>query len=217
MTRPNDDDLDRRTIELVTSALPVPERDEAYGREVWSRLQPALAQSGARRPSPWKAWSPWAAAAAVAILVTGAFFLGRATSRPPEGPVSVEARRRILLAAVGDHLEKSRRTLIEYVNSGPEGDVRRQRAAAEDLLAGSRLYRQTAARSGEPGVAEVLEEVERVLLEIANGPEQPTAESRAALARRLDTEGILFKIEIIGAHATERADVPVPRSAGVRS
>jgi hypothetical protein len=213
----NDDELDRRTIDLVTSALPVPERDEAYGREVWTRLQPALAESRSRRRSRWLAWSPWAAAAAVAILVTGAFFLGRATSRPPDAPVSVEARRRILLAAVGDHLEKSRRTLIEYVNAGPEADARRQRAVAEDLLAGSRLYRQTAARSGEPGVADVLEEVERVLLEIANGPEQPTSETRAALARRLDTEGILFKIEIIGAHATERADVPAPRSAGVRS
>jgi hypothetical protein len=216
MTKTNDDELDRRAIDLVTSALPVPERGEAYGREVWARLQPALAESRSRRRSPWLTWSPWAAAAAVAILVTGAFLLGRATSRPPDTPVSVEARRRILLAAVGDHLEKSRRTLIEYVNSG-EGGVRRQRAVAEDLLASSRLYRQTAARSGEPGVAEVLEDVERVLLEIANGPEQPTPEARAALARRLDTEGILFKIEIIGAHATERADAPAPRSAGVRS
>jgi hypothetical protein len=213
----NDDELDRRTIDLVTSALPVPERGEAYGREVWARLQPALTESRSRRQSPWPARSPWAAAAAVVILVTGAFFLGRATSRPPDAPVSVEARRRILLAAVGDHLEKSRRTLIEYVNAGSTDDARRQRAVAEDLLAGSRLYRQTAARSGEPGVAEVLEEVERVLLEIANGPDQPTPEARAALARRLDTEGILFKIEIIGAHATQRADVPVPHSVGVRS
>jgi hypothetical protein len=213
----NDDELDRRTIDLVTSALPVPERGEAYGREVWTRLQPALAESRSRRRSTWLAWSPWAAAAAVAILVTGAFFLGRTTSRPPEAPVSVEARRRILLAAVGDHLEKSRRALIEYVNSGSEVDARRERAVAEDLLASSRLYRQTAASSGEPGVADVLEDVERVLLEIANGPDQPTPEARAALARRLDTEGILFKIEIIGAHATERADRPVPPSAGVRS
>jgi hypothetical protein len=214
---PTDDELERRVIDLVTSALPVPERGESYGREVWSRLQPALAQSRSRRRSRWQAWSPWAAAAAVAILVTSAFFLGRATSRPPEGPVSVEARRRILLAAVGDHLEKARRTLIEYVNAGPGDDARRQRAVAEDLLASSRLYRQTAARSGEPGVAEVLEDVERILLEIANGPEQPTPEARSALARRLDAEGVLFKIEIIGAHATQRADVPAPRSAGVRS
>ena len=118
---------------------------------------------------------------------------------------------------MGDHLEKSRRALIEYVNSGSEVDARRERAVAEDLLASSRLYRQTAASSGEPGVADVLEDVERVLLEIANGPDQPTPEARAALARRLDTEGILFKIEIIGAHATERADRPVPPSAGVRS
>ena len=216
MIPPTDDELDRRTIDLVTSALPVPERGQDYGREVWSRLSPALTASRSRRRFASLARSPWAAAAAVAILVTGAFFLGRATSRPPDAPVSVEARRRILLAAVGDHLERSRRALIEYVNAGPEG-APRQRALAEDLVAASRLYRQTAARSGEPGVAEVLEEVERILLEIANGPEQPTPDARAALARRLDTEGVLFKIEIIGAHATERADVPAPRSAGLRS
>ena len=217
MTGMTDDELDRRTIDLVTSALPVPDRGEAYGKEIWTSLQPAIAESRFRRRTPSLVRSPWAAAAAVAILVTGAFFLGRATSRPPDAPVSVEARRRILLAAVGDHLERSRRALIEYVNSGPQTDARRQRAVAEDLLAASRLYRQTATRSGEPGVADVLEELERILLEIANGPEQPTPEARAALARRLDAEGVLFKIEIIGAHATERAEVPAPRSAGVRS
>ena len=34
----------------------------------------------------------------------------------------------------------------------------------------SRLYRQAAVRAGEPGVASVLDELERVLIEVANSP-----------------------------------------------
>ena len=216
MTQRDDEELDRRTIALVTSSLPVPERGEAYGREVWERLAPRLAA-----PSPSRSVAGLrflAAAAAVLLLVAGAFFVGRATSRPPEPSLSADAGRRILLAAVGDHLERSRRALLEYVNAGNRGGSdARERALAEELVAANRLYRQTAARSDEPGIAETLDELERILLEIANGPMTATPETRAALARRIESEGVLFKIEIIGARAGSRADRPGPQPAGVRS
>jgi len=154
----------------------------------------------------------------VAILVTGAFLLGRATSRPPEAPLTAEARKRILLVAVGDHLERSKIVLLEVVHAGPQDAVNpRSRALAEELVAGNRLYRQTALRSGEPGMADVLEQLERVLLEIANAPADTTPEARAALARRIESEGVLFKIEILGERAGQGAERPAARAATQRS
>lgn len=218
MTHPTDDDLDRRTIELVTSSMPVPERGEDYGRQVWARIAPKLAEASVHRVFSFATLRPWALAASVLVLVAGAFVVGRATSRPPEAPLTADARRRILLVAVGDHLERSRMVLLEYVNAGPEeAGGAHERAWAEELVASNRLYRQTASRSGEPGVAEILDQLERVLLEIANSPAPATPEAREALRRRIDSEGILFKIEIIGARAAEKSELPAPKSAGVRS
>lgn len=215
-------DLDLRTIELVRSALEAPERGEDYGRQVWGRLQPQLVPARADR-APVSSlvhgrFAPWALAAAVLVLVAGAFLAGRATQKTPEAPLSAEARRRVLLVAVGDHLERSRMVLLEFVNAAPlEAAGSRERAWAEELVASNRLYRQTAAREGEPAVADVLDQLERVLLEIANSPAQASPELHEALRHRIEDEGVLFKIEIIGARAGQRADRPVSRPTGVRS
>ena len=218
MTHSTDDQADRRTIELVTSSLLVPERGDDYGRQVWARLAPRLAATPPARAFSFAAVRPWALAASVLVLVAGAFFLGRASSRSPEAPLTADARRRILLVAVGDHLERSRMVLLEFVNTpAAQAAGARERAWAEELVASNRLYRQTAAGAGEPGVAEVLDQLERVLLEIANSPAPATPEVREALRRRIESEGVLFKIEIIGAWAGERADFPARRPAGVRS
>jgi len=108
--------------------------------------------------------------------------------------------------------------LLEFVNTAPqEASGSRERAWAEELVASNRLYRQSAARSGEPGVADVLDQLERVLLEIANSPDAAPAGEREAVRRRIESEGILFKIEIIGERAGEGARRPAPRPAAVRS
>lgn len=205
-----DDELDRRTIALVTSALPVPERGDDYGRQVWTRIAPKLTAAPTRRTFSFAALRPFALAASVLVLVAGAFFVGRATSRRPDAPLTAEVRRRILLLAVGDHLERSRMVLLEYVNAGPaEGDAR-ERAWAQELVGSNRLYRQTAARAGETAVADVLDQLERVLLEISNSPSPLTSEARETLRRRIESEGVLFKIQIIGTQVEERA---LPRAA----
>lgn len=222
MTNRTDEDLDLRTIDLVRSALEAPEPCEDYGRQVWNRLQPKLASQSADQPPAFSSGgarlAPWALAAAVLVLIAGAFFAGRATQKQAEAPFSAEARRRVLLVAVGDHLERSRMVLLEFVNGAPlEAAGSRERAWAEELVRSNRLYRQTAAREGEPGVADVLDQLERVLLEIANSPAQASPEFHEALRRRIEDEGVLFKIEVIGARSGFRADRPVSRPTGVRS
>jgi hypothetical protein len=132
----------------------------------------------------------------ILTLLLGAFLIGRLTSQRAAQPSPGPVRERILLVAVGDHLERSEVVLLDFVNSeSATGGSERARERARNLLADNRLYRQTAARSGDPAVAGVLDELERVLIEMAHGP--VSAESREALRRRIESEGVLFKIHVL--------------------
>jgi hypothetical protein len=57
---------------------------------------------------------------------------------------------------------------------------------------------------GEPAVAAVLEELERVLLEVAAGPDVLDPTALEALQRRIDERGLLFKVRVIQSKIRER-------------
>lgn len=183
----------------VVDCFPVPERGENYGRQVWQRL-------GLERPRFWKPWlfpaRRWASIAAVAALVVAAFLAGRLSPRPPRQTAgnSGQVRERILLVALGDHLERSQMVLVELANADPRHglDISAEQERAGELINENRLYRQTAARTGETAVAGVLDELERVLLEIARGPSTLTPEDVERIRNRIKADGILFKVRVIG-------------------
>jgi hypothetical protein len=186
--------------------LPVPERDEDYGTEVWRRVSREL-QAAPPRRSLWRElWMPrpWAVAAAVVLLVIAAFVAGRfwpwRQTQVAGRPIPAQVRERILLVAVGDHLDRSQMVLLELVNSRPQNsevDISNEQQRAQDLIASNRLYRQTAARSGDPGVATVLDELERVLLEVAHSPSHLSSQEFEDLRQRVEAQGILFKVRVI--------------------
>ena len=95
---------------------------------------------------------------------------------------------------------------MEVANASGNGsvDISQQQASAEDLVAANRLYRQSAERAGEAGMAGVLEELERILLEIAHSSSQLTSGELNEIRRRIDTQGILFKVRVIGDRVRER-------------
>jgi hypothetical protein len=160
------------------------------------------------------AWPRAAGLAALAAAVVVAFLLGREFPSRPQ-PLSPEVRERVLLVAVGDHLERSRMVLVEVANA-PRGelmDASVQRAFADELVSANRLYRQTALRSGEPALAAVLEELERVLVEIAAGPDDLAPSELAELQRRIESRGLLFRVQVIQSHVRERERESVPRGA----
>ena len=120
----------------------------------------------------------------------------------------------MLLVAVGDHLERSQMVLIELANA-PAGEalnVKAQRALADELVSANRLYRQTAARSGEPALTAVLEELERVLVEVASGPDALTPGDLAELQKRIESRGLLFRVRVIGSQVRER-ERELPRNS----
>jgi hypothetical protein len=211
----------RRDLE----AVPVPEppaRGESYGGEVWARLEPRL------RPRPRLAWATnvrraWAPLAMAASLVL-AFLLGRhwPPPAPPPAPVSAAVRERILLVAVGDHLERSEMLLVELAHAGEGGqgaDISSQQQWAKDLLGDNRLYRQTVLRAGDPGVASVLDELERLLVEVAHRPSSMTASEVEDIRHRIESRGLLFRVRVIETQVREKEkeNVGAPARAGAVS
>jgi hypothetical protein len=93
--------------------------------------------------------------------------------------------------------------------------VASERERAGDLVAENRLYRQTAARTGDTRVASVLDDLEPVLLEIAHGPDRLTPEEVENLRQRIEGDGILFKVRVVGStvrHREEKAAPPFGQS-----
>jgi predicted anti-sigma-YlaC factor YlaD len=206
----------QRVLAAVNTA-PVPERAPGYEADVWARLQPRLPD---RRPSWWAAlaWRPgrWALAGGLAALVLAAFVAGRFwPARPsPEGTLAVSdesARERILLVAVGAHLEETQMVLIELVNaSGPDSvDVSAARAQAADLVEANRLYRQTA-EGLDPRVAGMLDELEPTLVEVARSPRKISVSDWNALIRSIEAQGLLFKLRVVSQEVREREEAAVP-------
>jgi hypothetical protein len=119
-----------------------------------------------------------------------------------------QIRERVLLASVADHLERSQMILLDlsHVSGNHEIDISADQAWAQELLAENRIYRQSALKSGEVGTASVLEDLERILLEIANSPSRITSAELAEIRQRIEAQGIIFKLRVIGSSMRQKQD-----------
>ncbi len=193
---------------------PIAARGDDYGPRVWRTLQPRLgSRFGVRRRPAVRWWAP----AALAASLIAAFLVGRHYPVPSPVTIPEQARARIFVVMVGDHLERSEMVLLEVANA--EGndpvDVRAAQESAENLVAANRLFRLSARRAGEPGVADVLDDLERVLLEVAHGPSQLGPEERAQLRRRIESGDLLFKVRVLEStmRSKEKQMAAVPGTA----
>lgn len=198
----------------------------SFERTVWARLEPNLRKE--RRG--WISWllmspAPLVLATAVLILVAGAFYAGRvlspaAPAAPASSPVAAEQiRERILLVDLGDHLERSQMVLVELVSSEDLGevDISGERARAEQLVADNRLYRLTAQQMGDTAVSDLLDEIERVLTEVAASPEKISSEDLADVRRRIESRDLLFKVRVVSSEVRERRKETLQRKTTQRS
>jgi hypothetical protein len=212
----------------MVEALPVPEPGANFEARVWRKVSPKLV----RPRFDWSALSAWMSPkrlipiGAVAALIVAAFLAGRYMPRTPDNktaPTQVaeknptQVRERILLVAVGDHLDRAQNVLLEISNAEPGGagdadkdvDISRQQERAEEMLASNRLYRQTAARSGDDAVASVLDELEPVLLEIAHSPSRVSASQLDELQRSIAARGLLLKVRVLDSNVRSN-EKPAP-------
>ena len=192
-------------------AMSVPDPGEDYGARLWRQIAPRLPE---RRARWWEAlFVPrhLAVAGAMAALVLAAFYYGERVGHDTSGgngPVVAAAsaekvRERVLIVAVGDHLGKSEMVLVELSNAQPEEsgkkliNISAEQKRAENLVEENRLYRQTAMEGGDTAMASTLDELERVLMDVANSPAEVTPAQFESIQKRIAQQGILLKVRVV--------------------
>jgi hypothetical protein len=202
-----------RTMKLVTVPSE-PDRGERYGLEVWQRIRPLLPIQAPSRAPAWWQWNHLVSGGAIAALLVAAFVAGRMWPRPEDARPAAVVRTavastdpgdRVRLAAIGDHLEQSERLLLDFVNAGGQiVDVSGERAAASDLVESNRFYREAANQAGDAMVVDVLETLERSLIEIAHTPSTLNFADFSKMRMRLDAAALLFKVRVLSDELHER-------------
>lgn len=231
----------------------VPERGANFETRMWAGLAPKLsaerapataatdvARSKATSTASWRDWLTirrTAAVGAFAALIVAAFLAGRYLPRNGgtlsggqqvatnnvSAPASQQGRDRVLLVAVGDHLDRAQMVLMELSNADSvaedshpvhgETNISREQARAEELLSANRIYRQTAEHTGEAGVASVLDELEPVLMEIAHSPSQVSPQELARLQKHIESRGLMLKVRVLDSSVKQRGTKP-PAASG---
>jgi hypothetical protein len=185
-------------------ALPAPERAADYEEVVWRRLMATKLLPNPQKPNFWR--SPWIRWPILGLALASALIVALLVVRPPaKAPVreavqmAVPPQERVLRLTVGDYLDRSGIVLTELANAadGRTVDISAEQERAAGLLAECRLYRQTAVRTEDQVVAGVLDELERVLVEISHAPSRLDAVQAQELRERLRSDGVLFRIRIL--------------------
>ena len=196
----------------------VPDPGPGFERRVWARLEPELE---AQRHSSWWSWlrptpTRLAGAAGAAAVVVAAFVAGRVSGpAPTPAPAPSQAaatpadqsNEGVLVLAVVDHLDRSQMVLIELMNADldqPVVNITSEQSRARDLVAANRLYRASAAQAGDDTTGDVLDELERVLIEIANAPEDASKTELDALRARIASRGLLFRVRVVNSEMRQR-------------
>jgi hypothetical protein len=113
---------------------------------------------------------------------------------------------RLLRSEVEEHLERSQRVLVELANTDDSAPVMlasdRERAA--DLVAAGRLYRRSIEEIGDVETGDLLEAVERVLVEIANGPDVESSNDLSGVRARISDQDLIFRLRLMTAEMRAR-------------
>jgi len=204
-----------RSSLAAVDAAGIPEPPADFERVMWAKVQREIGdiQPATRWWAP-RFWLPAASLAAVVIAVVIGTQMMPGADVPTPGTNETSAStqpERALLVAMDEHLERSELLLVELMNADQPGF---EPAAADDLLLSSRLYRQTAAHTGHTELASMLEDLERVLVEIARGPRELKQNDLDALRTRITDDDLLFKVRVVTDEVRKRQQAIATVSEG---
>jgi hypothetical protein len=206
-----------QAFEEISNALAVrapepPAREPGYGRRLWQSIEAPL------RPYPaaklrYFSWPRLVLASACLLALAAAFFGGSLwqTSRNhrSEAANPAQAKERVVLFILDDHLDRSERLLVELSHAGREkrdqDDSFRAdsfQAEAKQLLPDNRLYRQALSGGSDPMMAAALDHLERVLLEVANSPDKLNSADIARIEREMNMDSLLFQVRVLRARTS---------------
>ena len=194
--------------------LEVPEPAAGFEEKTWLNLRDRLPEKGSFLKRLFGAQQKWALVGAMVVLLAAAFLAGRFWPRPgpqiAKQPPSQVNPQRVVLVAVGDHLERSQMLLVEIMNADTKGPINfsNEQAEARELLDSNHLYRVSSQQAGDPQVARLLDQLGRVLAEIANGPAEVSPGDLEQVRHTIQSEGLLFKVRVVGSEVNSRARRP---------
>jgi len=193
----------QETLDAVKE-YPVPPRPANYGSAVWARVQARLPRKHSRVfPNKWWILTP-ALAAVLAIAFIAGTWMEHKRAIKPDQATTEKARERVLLLAIGNHLERSEIVLTQLMHADPQtADLTAECGLARDLVNENRLLRDRAAQTGDAADAALLEDVQRVLLDLANGSVDSPGDVEA-VQRRIEDGSLLFKVRIRSVNAYRR-------------
>jgi hypothetical protein len=194
--------------------LEVPEPAAGFEEKTWLNLRDRLPEKGSFLKRLLQGRQKWALAGAMAVLLAAAFLAGRFWPRPgpqiAEQPPSQVNPQRVVLVAVSDHLERSQMLLVEIMNADTKGPINlsSEQAEARELLDSNHLYRVSSQQAGDPQVARLLDQLGRVLAEIANGPADVSPEDLQQVRHTIQSEGLLFKVRVVSSEVNSKVRRP---------
>lgn len=205
----------QHTLAATLDALDASALEPAAGFEdrIWARVQPAI---GRRHTARSVIVMGAIAAVLVAVVATASLWLAfyspddahrRAAAARPEG-ADRNAEPRVLLGALDDHFAQTEILLVELLNAraAEASNWDFQRTTADELVASNRLYRQTARQDGELQLANMLEDLEGVLVEIATAPAAVDREDVDFLRARVEDDALLFKVRAVATSIRDRQE-----------
>jgi hypothetical protein len=200
--------------------LEVPEPAPGFEQKTWLNVRDRLPEKGGFFRRLFRPQPKWALAAVMALLLAAAFLAGRFWPRSEAPTVANKQEnvnpQRVVLVAVGDHLERSQMLLLEIMHNDETGRINfsAEQQLARDLLDDNHLYRVSAQKAGDPQVARLLDDLGRVLAEIANGPAEVSSGDLQQVRHTIQSEGLLFKVKVIESEVNSKARRPGPIAGG---
>jgi len=224
---------DRAFLDQSRLAADMPTPNADYGERIWDSLASQLPPYPPRPRGffvSWKLAFGVGLAAAAVVLAAVAFYSGRLWEKKQNndaaltdhGTGTAHGQTNVILLVVGDHLDHSQRLLAELNDAEKAANDPGLRKTAQELLAANRLYRLSAERSldqngttsgADDSLKMVLDDLEPVLIELANQPAAPDSREIIRLRKGMHTSGLLFEIDML----RPQVRTPQPGGAAVHS
>lgn len=184
--------------------ITAPARDTLHGERVWRSIRNFVPEYERKQQGRWQRFSDLkvlSIATACTLLIAVALLAGRQWQngqRPPQIQTAANNQAsQFMLFVLGDHLSRSERLLVALKHGDPWEPTALVKAEAQDLLSANRLYRESATKEGHPAFAAALDSLERVLIEVANEPDNASPARLAELQKELNTNGLLFEVRVL--------------------
>lgn len=215
----------QRDLSGVKTLTP-PSRGEGYGEEVWKSIRGSLQ---AYEPKGWR-WPslgfqrPLVLVTAFALLMVAAFIAGRVWQRKETSTVAIasdpQARQRVVVYVLGDHLDRSERLLValNHATGKDPAEALPIQSEARELLTSNRLLMQSAKQNNDPQLNASLDRLERLLVEVANEPNGLDEANLNRLRQEMNTDGLLFDVRVLRSRVPDShtADQQPNAAAGVK-